>query len=135
MDNVFLKIWQFSPHPFICRKAGRVQPLHEICENTGFQWPVFSRITTQSTILSLFGRIRVTENPYSCIFYAVNFHPIFFLAILKTKNTGTGNGMRGMRGTRGMFTMIPGNLLEGSGECSYFKIPGNVQEDEKKRNC
>ena len=40
-----------------------------------------------------------------------------------------GNGMRGMHGTRGMFTMIPGNLLEDSGECSHFSIPGNVQEN------
>ena len=40
-----------------------------------------------------------------------------------------GNGMRGMHGTRGMFTMIPGNLLEDSGECSHFSIPGNAQED------
>ena len=50
------------------------------------------------------------------------------LAIYKTKNTGTGNGMRGMWGTRGMFTKIPGNLLEDSGECHHFNIPGNVQE-------
>ena len=35
----------------------------------------------------------------------------------------------GMRGTRGMFTRIPGNLLEDSGECYYFNIPGNVEED------
>ena len=49
-------------------------------------------------------------------------------AIYKTRNTGMGNGMRGMRGTRGMFTKIPGNLLEDSGECYYFNIPGNVQE-------
>ena len=34
-----------------------------------------------------------------------------------------------MRGTRGMFTRIPGNLLEDSGECCYFIIPGNVEED------
>ena len=40
-----------------------------------------------------------------------------------------GNGMRGMQGTRGMFTKIPGNLFEDSGECSHFSIPGNVQED------
>ena len=40
-----------------------------------------------------------------------------------------GNGMRGIRGTRGMFTSIPGNLLEDSGECYYFNIPGNVPED------
>ena len=38
-------------------------------------------------------------------------------------NTGTGNGMRGM------FTRIAGNLLEDSGECHYFNIPGNVPED------
>ena len=25
MDSVFLKIWQFPPHPFNCRKFGRVQ--------------------------------------------------------------------------------------------------------------
>ena len=37
--------------------------------------------------------------------------------------------MQGMRGTRGMFTRIPGNLLEDSGECYYFNIPGNVEED------
>ena len=52
-----------------------------------------------------------------------------WLAIYKTKNTGMGNGMRGIRGTRGMFTSIPGNLLEDSGECYYFNIPGNVPED------
>ena len=44
-------------------------------------------------------------------------------AIYKTRNTGTGNG------TRGMFTRIPGNLLEDSGECSHFSIPGNVIKD------
>ena len=36
--------------------------------------------------------------------------------------------MRGMLETRGMFTRIPGNLLEDSGECYYFNIPGNVPE-------
>ena len=39
------------------------------------------------------------------------------------------NGMRGIRGARGIFTSIPGNLLEDSGECYYFNIPGNVPED------
>ena len=48
------------------------------------------------------------------------------MAIYKTRNTGTGNGMRG---TRGMFTRIPGNLLEDSGECYYFNIPENVPKD------
>ena len=37
--------------------------------------------------------------------------------------------MRGIRGTRGMFTRIPGNLLEDSGECYYLNILGNVEED------
>ena len=57
-------------------------------------------------------------------------------AIYKTRNTGTGNGMRGMQGTRGMFTRIPGNLLEDSGEVivltfrgMFEEILGNVQED------
>ena len=32
------------------------------------------------------------------------------MAIYKTRNTGTGNGMRGLQGTAGMFIRIPGNL-------------------------
>ena len=56
----------------------------------------------------------------------------YFYAIYKTRNTGTGNGMRGMRVTRGMFTRIPGNLLEDYGECYHFKIPGNVEEDSRE---
>ena len=74
------------------------------------------------------------------------------MAIYKTRNTGTGNGMRGMRGMsipgnaqedsgecsrrfRGMFKKILGNVRKDSGECSksfqgmFKKIPGNVQED------
>ena len=37
--------------------------------------------------------------------------------------------MREMRGTREMFTRIPGNLLEDSGECYCFNIPGNVRRN------
>ena len=37
----------------------------------GFHCPVFFRIRTESTILPLYKRVRVSENPYSCIFYAV----------------------------------------------------------------
>ena len=37
--------------------------------------------------------------------------------------------MRRMRGTRGMFTRIPENLFENSGECYYFNIAGNVEKD------
>ena len=40
--------------------------------------------------------------------------------------------MRGMQGTRRMFTRIPGNLLEDSGECYYFNIPGIVEEDSRE---
>ena len=47
-------------------------------------------------------------------------------AIYKSRNTGTGNRMQG---TRGMFTMISGNLLEDSWQCSHFNIPGNARED------
>ena len=50
--------------------------------------------------------------------------------------TGSRNGMRGMQGTRGMFTRIPGNLLEYSGNViiltfqgMFQRIPGNVEED------
>ena len=64
-------------------------------------------------------------------------------AIYKTRNTGTGNGMPGIQGTRGMSTRIPGILLEDSGFsfCSHFsipgmlkKIPGNVPKDSGKRS-
>ena len=55
-----------------------------------------------------------------------------YKAIYKTRNTGTGNRMRGMQGTRGMSTKIPGNLLEDSGECSHFSIPGNVIKNSEK---
>ena len=54
---------------------------------------------------------------------------VLLLAIYKIRNTGMGNGMRG---TRGMFTRIPGNLLEDSGECSHFSIAGNAQEDSRE---
>ena len=46
-------------------------------------------------------------------------------AIYKTRNTGTEKGMREMRG---MFSTIPGNLLEDSGECYYFNIPGMLKK-------
>ena len=50
-------------------------------------------------------------------------------AIYKTRNTGIRNGLRAMLGTRGMFTRILGNLLEDSGECSHFSIPGSTRKD------
>ena len=57
------------------------------------------------------------------------------MSIYKTRNTGTGNGMWGTRGTRGMFTKIPRNLLEDlrviilTSRGMFQKIPGNVQID------
>ena len=51
------------------------------------------------------------------------------MAIYKTRNTGRGNRMRGMRE---MFTRIPGNLLEDSWECYYFNIRGDVEEDSRE---
>ena len=54
---------------------------------------------------------------------------LLFWDIYKTRNTGMVNRMQGICRTRGMFTRIPRNLYQDSGECYYFKIPGNVDED------
>ena len=40
-----------------------------------------------------------------------------------------GNGMRGMQGTRGMFTRIPGNVLILEFREMFKKISGNFPED------
>ena len=45
--------------------------LHKIFKNTSFDRPVFSYIRTEYTIVSLYRRIRVSENPYCCIFFAL----------------------------------------------------------------
>ena len=37
--------------------------------------------------------------------------------------------MQGIWRAQGMFTRIPGSLLEESGKCYYFDIPGNSEED------
>ena len=47
-------------------------PLHKICKNTGFHWPVFPHIRTESKNSN-----RVSENPCSGIFYKVCM--IYFL--------------------------------------------------------
>lgn len=44
--------------------------MFKICKNIGFFPPLFSRIRTASTILSLYVKIRVSENPHFWIFYA-----------------------------------------------------------------
>ena len=72
-------------------------------------------------------------------------------AMYKTRNTGTGNGMWGTRGTgrmlysgecrqtfRGMSSNIPGNVIKHSGECRqtfrgmYSNIPGNVFQHSRE---
>ena len=49
--------------------------------------------------------------------------------IYKTRNTGTGNEIRGMQGTQRIFTRIPRNFLEDSRVFYHFNIPCNVRED------
>lgn len=48
----------------------------------------------------------------------------------KTRNTETGNGMRGMHGTWAIFTKIPGNVIvltsQGMFRGMFEKIPGKV---------
>ena len=39
--------------------------LHKICENTGFYFPVFFCISTESTILVIYKRVRVSEKSHS----------------------------------------------------------------------
>ena len=43
----------------------------KICKNTGFLWPVHSRMNTESTIMSFYGNMQVGKNWYSGIFYEV----------------------------------------------------------------
>ena len=45
--------------------------LRRICEYMSFLQPVFSHVRTESSILSLYEKMRVRENLYSGIFYAV----------------------------------------------------------------
>ena len=42
----------------------------KMCQDTGFVWSVFPGIRIKSKILSLYGKIRARENPYSSILYA-----------------------------------------------------------------
>ena len=47
-------------------------PLRKICQSTGFLSPLFSRVRTDYSILTLYGKIRVAERPCSGIFYATS---------------------------------------------------------------
>ena len=46
--------------------------LNKLSKNTVFHLPVHPRIRTESAIMSLYGRIRVSEKPYSRVFHAVH---------------------------------------------------------------
>ena len=46
--------------------------LDKLCENTSFHVPAFSRMRAESAIMSLYGRIRVSEDPYTRVFHAVH---------------------------------------------------------------
>ena len=75
-------------------------------------------------------QLQRTINSTHCIeFWFFDQKNSLFLAIYKTRNTGTGNRMREILETRGMFTRIPGNPLEDAGECSHFAIQGNARGD------
>ena len=101
-------------------------------------WNSFEKIITKWDINSYFKRLlQIVTNIYRKMRQVLKRtlgiikckKSLLRRAIYKTRNTGTGNGMRGMRETWEMFTWIPGNLLEDSGECYHFNIPGNVPED------
>ena len=56
---------------FLFLSSSLRQTLDKTCGNTCFHWPVFSRVKTESYILYIYERVRISENPYSPIFYAV----------------------------------------------------------------
>ena len=45
--------------------------LRKICKNTAFPWLAFSHMKTESNTLFVYEKIRVSKNPYSGMFYAV----------------------------------------------------------------
>ena len=49
----------------------------------------------------------------------------------KTRNTGTGNKMRGTRGMGGMSPNIPGNVAKHSGECPQTFVAKDSGECHK----
>ena len=59
---IILKMWLFIKQIF------QKITMHKLCENMVFHWPVSSRIRTESTILSLYRRIRVGENSFLAYF-------------------------------------------------------------------
>ena len=53
----------------------------------------------------------------------------FILAMYKTRNTGTGDGMRGTRGMGRIY--IPGNVIKNSGECPqiFWEMFTNISRE------
>ena len=45
--------------------------LCKVSENAGFHWLIFFRVKTESTILCLYGEMRVSKDPFSDIFNAM----------------------------------------------------------------
>ena len=48
-------------------------PQHKTCKNTEFHWPIFSRIRTKSSILSLYGRIQSVKTRILAYFMQRSF--------------------------------------------------------------
>ena len=59
---------------------------------------------------------------------------LFKKAIYKTRHTRTGNEMRRMQDTQGMFTRIPVNVLEDSKEWCHFRTLTNVSREKILEN-
>ena len=64
----------FSKFIYVARKTTikiTDDPLHEICQNVGFLWHIFSRIRAKSYILFSYGKIQLRKNLYSGKFYTM----------------------------------------------------------------
>ena len=59
--------------------------LRKMYENMGFCWPIFSRKKIKSWILSSYWKILLSRNPYSRIFYSVEYFAILLLLIFLTE--------------------------------------------------
>ena len=100
-ENLFSHLFALVPILFSISYLTPIK-LHKICVNMVFHWPVFSCIesmiieSTEFTILSLFSRVSVIENPFSHLFALVPiwvaisyfclelFYTIWFLSFSNT---------------------------------------------------
>ena len=67
IENFFFMQWQKT----IEVNSSSIIHCIKIHKNTGFNWPSFSSIGTESMILFLYGKLWVSENPYSRMFYTM----------------------------------------------------------------